>query len=123
MKYTIEIPFRLPSFNDYNNISRRNKWEASNFKKSVESDLVWCIKKSKVPKILLPVKINFLWIEKNKKRDLDNIFSAKKFILDALQKAGVLINDSQKYVVALSDELIVDKSKGDKVIVEIMEVE
>lgn len=124
MKYKVEIPFRLPSLNDYINICRRNKFEASNFKKGVEGDIIWAIRKSKVPKIELPVKIKITWIEKNKKRDLDNIVSAKKYIFDALVKEKIIKNDSQKYVVELlPDEIIIDRNvKDGKVIVEIEKI-
>lgn len=123
MKYIIELPFRLPSFNQYSDIERRNKFEASNFKKGIQGDIIWAIRKAKPPKIYKPVKITFTWIEKNKKRDLDNIFSAKKFILDALVKEGILQNDSQKYVTGLTDRIEHDKLRGDRIIVEIDEVE
>lgn len=35
MKYRIELPFRLPSLNDYIRICNRNRFEANNFKKGV----------------------------------------------------------------------------------------
>lgn len=123
MKQVLKIPFKLPSFNDYNNICRRNKWEANNFKKGVQGDIVWAIKKSKLLKCYKAVKVNFIWIERTKKRDIDNVMSAKKFILDALVTANILINDSPKYVCEITDKLIYDKNKGDMVLVEIEEVE
>lgn len=58
----------------------------------------------------------------NKKRDIDNVSSAKKYILDALQRAKILKNDSPKYVVAHKDEFKYDRDSGDKVIIEIEEV-
>lgn len=82
----MELPFKLPSLNDYINICRRNKFEASNFKKGIEGDIIWAIRKAKIPQILKPIKITYTWIEKNHKRDIDNVSSSKKYILDALQK-------------------------------------
>lgn len=60
---------------------------------------------------------------KNRKRDIDNVSSAKKYILDALQRAKILKNDSPKYVVGHKDVFDYDKINGDRVIIEIEEVE
>jgi Holliday junction resolvase RusA-like endonuclease len=62
----------------------------------------------------------FEWHEKTKRRDADNIASAKKFILDALVKNGVLVDDSRKYVVGFHDAIIDDTE--DFVRVELIEV-
>lgn len=53
--------------------------------------------------------VKFRWYEANKKRDLDNVAFAKKFIFDALVDCGVLKNDSRKYVVGFSDDFYIDK--------------
>ena len=67
-----------------------------------------------------PVRLNFIWYEKTKRRDPDNVASAKKFILDALQKQGILPNDSRKYIYGFSDEIC--DGVADIVKVEIREV-
>ncbi len=123
MKYIIELPFKLPSLNEYIKILNRNKFEGNNFKKGIEGDIIWAIKRAKTPKILLPFKIKYTWIERTKKRDIDNVSSAKKYILDALQKAEIIINDSPKYYIDHEDKFVYDKSRGDKVIIEIEEIE
>ena len=64
--------------------------------------------------------MRFEWHERTKKRDADNIASAKKFILDALVKCGVLEDDSRKYVKGFYDQVIDDKE--DFVIVELVEI-
>ena len=64
--------------------------------------------------------MRFEWHERTKRRDPDNIASAKKFVLDALVKNGVLEDDSRKYVKGFYD-VIVDDTK-DFVIVELVEV-
>lgn len=60
-------------------------------------------------KIKQPVKIAFRWYEKNSRRDMDNIAFAKKFILDALVKKGVLQDDGWKWVKGFTDEFFIDK--------------
>ena len=70
-------------------------------------------------KIDKPVYIKFIWYEQNCKRDKDNVAFAKKFILDALQKSGILPNDNNQYVLGFQDEFVY--RQGDKVEVEIWE--
>ena len=53
------------------------------------------------------------------KRDKDNVAFAKKYILDALQKSGILPNDNNKYIAGFIDTFVYEKC--DKVVVEIKE--
>jgi len=68
MKTKIEIPFRLPSLNQYINECRRNRFAGAKMKKEVENDIGWCI--NQLPEYNKPIKIHFHWIEENKKRNL-----------------------------------------------------
>lgn len=66
------------------------------------------------------LRIHFHWIEENKRRDLDNICFAKKFILDALVKAGKLADDNRKNVTAFIDTF--EYGNESRVILDIEEV-
>ncbi len=56
-----------------------------------------------------PVFMEYRWYEKNKKRDLDNISSyGRKVIQDSLVYAHVLKNDGWKEITGFSDEFYVD---------------
>lgn len=94
-------------------------------KKQVEEDIGWAILAAKgrgeIAPAAGPLVISFEWHESDKRRDLDNIFSAKKFILDALQRTGIIANDNRKNVVGLNDTIIDDTE--DMVIVTIQEAE
>lgn len=68
------------------------------------------------------MRILFRWYEPNKKRDLDNICSAKKFIQDALVKMGVLQGDGWRHIIGFSDEFYIDKDNP-RIEVEIKEVQ
>lgn len=114
----IEIPFRLPSLNQYINECRKNKYAGANMKKTVDRDIGYYI--NKLPQYKNPIKIHFTWVEENKRRDLDNVCFAKKFILDSMVKAGKLKDDNRNYVVGFEDNFKYDKAS--KVILEIEEV-
>jgi len=102
MKYSIDM--KLPSLNEYINVCRANKYKAAKYKAELEEDIMWFI--NPMPKYEKPIKIHFTWIEGNKKRDLDNICFAKKFILDAMVKAGKLKDDNRKCVTAFTDDFV-----------------
>jgi hypothetical protein len=42
--------------------------------------------------------LQFAWFEPNRKKDPDNVDAGKKFILDGMVKAGLIPNDTQKYI-------------------------
>ncbi len=122
MKQVLKLPFRLESYNNYINMNRRNVYLANNYKRDVQKDIIAYIKKCKLQKCTKSVKLNILWIEKTKKRDVDNIQSGQKFILDALVQAKILENDSPKYVTQINHKIGYDSINGDKIIVEIEEI-
>ena len=97
----IKIPYKLPSANDYIKACRTNYIVANKMKKDVEQNIAVFLKK--LPRFEKPVKIHFHWIEANKRRDLDNIAFAKKFILDALVKCHKLKDDNRKCVSGFTD--------------------
>lgn len=68
-----------------------------------------------------PVSLKFSWFEPNKKRDKDNIASAKKFILDALVKCNILKNDGWKEIESFEDVFFIDKDNP-RVEVDILEM-
>lgn len=107
------IQGRLPSLNDFIYECRSHWSKGYKFKAQVENGILWDIKAATGRGQLVPasgpVVISFEWHESDKRRDLDNIYSAKKYILDAMQRAGILENDSRKYVVGLHDDIVDDK--------------
>ena len=114
--YTIDM--KLPSLNEYVNMCRSNRYQAASFKKRIEEEIILFL--SKMPKYVNPIKITFTWVEGNKKRDYDNICFAKKFILDAMVKAGKLKDDNRKCVTAFTDKFA--QGTHTRVILEIEEV-
>ena len=100
---------KLPSLNEYQDACRANKYKGAKMKSETDTIIGWFIRKAvregTLQAVNGPVRLNFIWYEKTKRRDPDNVASAKKFILDALQKQDILPNDSRKYIYGFSDEI------------------
>lgn len=98
-----KIDKKLPSLNEVILANRRNPYIGAKLKVDTENDICWFIRialnKGYIqPCEEYPVAIFIEWGERTKKRDVDNVQSSQKFVLDSLVKMGVLENDSRKYV-------------------------
>ena len=100
---------RLPGLNELIDKNRLSKYAGAALKRKTENIICMYIRGALEIGTLYPVNgqcaISFTWLEPNRKRDLDNIYSAKKFVLDAMVKEKIIPNDSQKYVVSLTDHI------------------
>lgn len=105
MKSSVFIPLKFPSLNDYVRECRGNMYKAQKTKGDIETYV--CLFVQTMPVFTRPVRVSFEWHEGNRKRDLDNVAFAKKFVLDALVKAGRLKGDSQRYVKEFHDAFVV----------------
>lgn len=95
MTQSFFIASTLPNLNDIiaGAHVRKGSWSKYTEMKTVYGSL--CKADIKAAK-LLPmgrVSVYFLWHEKNKRRDKDNITVGQKFILDALVERQILKND------------------------------
>ena len=107
--YRLVIPGKLPGLNEYVSANRLMPKAGARMKRNTEVDLVKIIKsKLRGVKISKPVYITYIWYENNKRRDKDNISFAKKFIQDALVKAGTLEGDGWKHITGFEDRFAVD---------------
>lgn len=102
MLYRAVIEVKVPSLNEYIEACRRNKYAAANMKKYTEAEIAPYL--MRLPTFGKPVFIHFLWIERDHRRDCDNVAAGKKFILDAMVKAGKLKDDGRKYVLGFTDD-------------------
>jgi Holliday junction resolvase RusA-like endonuclease len=113
-----EIPGRLPGTND---IIDAAKIKARNYKayavmKATYTEMVaWLAKR--LPKYK-KIDITIIWYEENEKRDPDNIIGGQKFIFDGLVRAGVIPDDSRKYIGEIVHKFETDR-KNPRVEVEI----
>ena len=113
----ITIQGRLPSLNEYINKCRHDRYAGAGFKRKVENDIMWQIKIN--ASIKTPCELKMTFYEPNKRRDYDNIVSAKKYILDAMEKLGIIPRDSQKHITRIYDEVLIDKDNP-RVTVEVL---
>lgn len=105
---TLVIPGRLPGMNEIVAMSKTH-WSAYAKEKKMHTDKVELLAKSaKLKPIEKPAVLCFLWVEKDHRRDKDNLRAACKFVLDGLMEAGVLPTDGWKWVVGFEDRFIVD---------------
>lgn len=103
------IPHELKSLNEFIDALKRNKY-AGNRMKQTETTTCALYAKRQLTPITRPVRVTFHWYSKDKRKDLDNVDSARKFILDGLQEANILINDSRRFVADIGkSEFRIDK--------------
>ena len=116
-----KIDQKLPSLNEIINANRGNKYVGAKMKRELEETIGLYITSARlrgtIKPVSYPVTIDIKWHERTKKRDVDNIQSAQKLILDALQKQSILINDSRRYVRQIYHEIIDDESDYVEVII------
>ena len=92
------IPGPLPGLNEIIKENRSNRFDGATQKKEWTNYCANFLLGKKDGVFSSPVSLSFLWYEKNRKRDLDNISAGAKFVLDAMVMIGILKNDSQQYV-------------------------
>lgn len=121
--YRLVIPGRLPGLNEYIAVERRNRHAAAAMKKDVQRTINREITAQlRRRRIKGRVFMRYLWVEKNKRRDKDNIAFARKFIQDSLVACQVLENDGWANIDGFRDEFEVD-NKNPRVEVTITEIE
>lgn len=104
MQASFTIDGRMPGLNEYTRANRNRRWpEGKQMKEDETTRAAWCARG--LPKFRKPVWVTFHWFEpdRGQKRDIDNVAFAKKFILDGLKLAGVIVDDSPKWVVGFKD--------------------
>ena len=104
------------TLNEYINAERSNKYMAAKIKKD-ETERAYYHFLNK-PKIIdYPIKIEFVWFVKGKRKDADNIAFAKKFILDGMVKSGFIKNDNLNHITGFTDDFF--ESDNEEVIIRI----
>ena len=119
----LTIPGELCDLNTYITAERAHKNKAAKIK---ENETHRCAMEARVARIIevpeemYPVRVHFTWYTKDKRKDVDNVVFAKKFILDGLVDAFILENDSRKYVAMVQDQAVLVDKKNPRVEVTIL---
>jgi hypothetical protein len=102
---TFEILLKLPGLNEYTGSNRLNRYAGASMKRKTEDSIkvfiMQALREGRISKHNKTCELHFLWIEKNNRRDGDNIAFATKFIQDSLVACGVFPNDNRKYICGL----------------------
>ena len=104
----LTIGERMPNLNDYTRAIGYSRYAGGEMKEEWDEVVRIAAKQARLGRFTEPITIEFHWYEPNTNRDVDNVAFAKKFILDGLQKAGVIINDNYKWVKGFSDHFHYD---------------
>lgn len=119
MRATMVIEGRMPGLNEYVDAERTNRFAAAKMKAAETRRAEAAARACMMPVFEGPVSVSFRWYERNRRRDVDNVAFAKKFVLDGLVAAGVIKGDGQRYVRAVSDSVLVDAERP-RVVVEVV---
>ena len=122
--HKLVFPGKLPSLNEFISACNKNPKAGGRMKWEDQNKVEWFIRSQlRGVRIKKPVIMVYSWYEPNRKRDLDNISSyGRKVIQDALVHCGVIHNDGWKQILGFSDRFYVDR-KEPRVEVVIMEDE
>lgn len=105
----ITIPGKLPSLNEYINACRRNPHAGAKMITDSEKRIVHALNGQK--KLKTPIRINYLFVEQNRRRDHDNVSGfAHKVVQDSLVKSGLIPNDGWNEITGYRDDFTVDKN-------------
>lgn len=105
--YSLEIPGTLPSLNDYVRVERGNRYAAAKLKRKAHEQVIAAMEDP--PRFDGPVYVSFQWHRPDRRTDKDNVAFAKKFVLDALQEAGVIASDKWAMCTPIDSCFRVDK--------------
>jgi hypothetical protein len=107
------IPGQLPGMNEILAAAKSGHGRGNAYArmKAEWGDVVWALAKQARLTPVNAAAVSFDWREKDRRRDLDNIAAAAKFVLDGLVLSGALLGDGQTHVTALSHRFSVDRER------------
>lgn len=118
----IVIPFSLPGLNEYIAACRENPKKGGAMKRKWDNAVAMAIRLQIKRPLREPVIMDYMWVERNRRRDKDNICGfGRKVIQDAFVQVHALRNDGWDNIKNFSDDFCVDK-KRPRVEIEIREV-
>lgn len=108
----IIIPFALPGLNELISAERQHRQKAAKLKRGHQRAVELCIRSQLRRPLREPVTMHYLWVEKDRRRDKDNVSSfGRKIIQDALVSVHALQNDGWADIEGFTDAFAVDKKR------------
>ena len=106
---------KLPSLNEVVAANRSGYHAGASLKKKLERDISSYITAAvyadkTLSPVNFPISVYCRWHESTMRRDTDNIESSVKFILDAMQKCGIVKGDGRRYVRQVYHKIVDDMS-------------
>lgn len=106
---TLVIPRTLPGLNEILNAKGSGSHAYNQMKREIEEEIYYLCQAQDIRPVER-AEFRFVWMEKDRRRDPDNIVAARKFILDGLVAARRLPGDGWKHVIGFRDEWRVCKN-------------
>ena len=111
-KQTLTLHGELPAINEIIAASKSHYSKYARVKRANTNLVALECRVQELKPIDKPVSILFAHYRKSKRKDPDNVAGgAQKMILDGLVTAGVLPDDTMKYIKSLHHTFIIDKVK------------
>lgn len=122
-KMRVTIPFPLAGLNDIIEAERAHRQKGAKLKREQMNAVILVLRRQIRRPLREPVTMHYLWVEKDRRRDKDNVSAGgRKIIQDALVRMKVLKNDGWANIENFSDAFSVDK-KRPRIEIEIEEKE
>lgn len=107
MQAMLDINGTMPGLNDFLAAVNKHRLMGNKMKQEQTERVAW-LAKAQLPVFTRAINLTFVYREKNRKRDKDNIAFAKKFIFDGLVMAGRIPNDTWAWVGDWSEAFVVE---------------
>lgn len=99
MAIIAEFRFPLPPcLNEQINIARNNRYGSAKEKEKWTRDIAKLAQEQNQRIFPDKVWMQFIYYLKNSRRDPDNVSASRKYILDGLVKAGIIVNDNLQII-------------------------
>lgn len=122
MNFSFYVDGRLPCLNDIIAIAQKNRYAYGSHKKRYTEYCAYYVMASKCPVFQNPVNVVLDWYEPNRRRDLDNISTGVKYILDALVMLEKIEDDSQQWVKSITHRFHTPDPQNPRILVTLEEV-
>jgi Holliday junction resolvase RusA-like endonuclease len=119
----ITIPGELTDLNQFIDSQRANRYGGATVKKKNTEKCrnAFLLAKAAGFKVTPPFRLYIVWYCKNGRKDPDNLSFTKKFVLDGMQAAGIIVNDGFKQVRGFNESFEIDK-ENPRIEIEVEEI-